>query len=223
MKHIGNKRGESMIVAVLMMLVFFSLGGAMLTAASLNAVTVQRRVEGKQHGAVVDSAVKTILYGMQEGRLHEGFSAYFMENKLLSLLKNHNNKKEDEAIDIPIEADPINISMKFPDSHGLGSCAIENFYLDFGQGIGSCKYFGAGKGKEKYETEIYDIHFPDVQLSFDVVQGDKRTRVSFSWDYSGSATVVFSRPGGGKVTTEDRVEAWNAKWTLTNQSTVEVS
>lgn len=179
-----NTRGESMIVAVILLLVFFTIGASILTAASSAVSTAAARVLDRQAYYYARSTLDAVDAAVQDGPLGDALKSDLLARFLSSGGGDYNLPQTTLNPEITLESDAL---------EGL---AIENAAI---------VYSGTAAALDQTEDGTVNqvfLSLQDVTVTFSAASGGKSYAIRVSYQYSGWAT----RATNGWV--------WDGKWTV---------
>lgn len=181
---VRNTRGESMIVAVILLLVFFTIGASILTAASSAVSTAAARVWDRQAYYYARSTLDAVDAAMQDGPLGDALKSDLLARFLSGGGSNYDLPKTTLSPEITLESD------------ALDTLEIQN---------ASIVYSGTAAALDQSEDGTVNqlfLSLQDVTVTFSAVAGEKSYAIRVSYQYSGWAT----RATNGWV--------WDGKWTI---------
>lgn len=158
-----NTRGESMVVAVVLMLVFFILGLAVLTGASVASAGVNARVRYRQAYYYARSVLDVLDESLQNGELGEYIREY--ERVQLSL-RPGTTLFESREISIPVSFS--------------GTVIPEG--LTIADGGAKLRYDVAS---ERLSVNYVSVALENVELTVGVEYGGRIYHVSAAYSYTG--------------------------------------
>ncbi len=169
-RSVLGTRGESMVVAIVLMLVFFILGLAVMTGASVANSSVNSRMRYRQAYYYARSTLDLLDESLQSGELGE----YVREYELSRLLTSGESQlSADRTLDIDLSFDE---AMTTPEGIGFSDGrAVLSYRVDAQYIIGNA---------------AARILISDAKLSFRTEYGSKSYGVEVLYAYSGVAEKI---------------------------------